>query len=85
MSQVLKDISEILSGHVDEPEKIAYIICREYSGQLIYFNVIKQTTNIKQQLKERFTGNNQRALAKDFGISLNQVYKLLREQKNETI
>jgi Mor family transcriptional regulator len=80
MSQVLKDISEMLSGHVAEPEKIAYIVCKEFGGQLVYFNVIKQTTaNIKQQLKERFTGNNQRALAKEFGISLNQVYKLLRE------
>jgi Mor family transcriptional regulator len=85
MSQVLKDISEMLSEYVDEPEKIAYIICKEFSGQLVYFNVVKQTANIKQQLKERFTGSNQRALAKEFGISLNQVYKLLREQKNETI
>jgi Mor family transcriptional regulator len=85
MSQTLKDISEMLRGHVDEPEKIAYIICKEFSGQLVYFPVVKQTANIKQQLKERFTGNNQRALAKEFGISLNQVYKLLREQKNGTI
>ena len=52
-------------------------VCREYGGLQIY--IPYPNRYIKKQIKKEFTGANHRELAKKYGVSVRQVYRILKE------
>lgn len=65
----------------------AHELAREFGGQLVYFpkDLAFQLTARDRQLWEAFNGTNHDELARRFGLSLQQVYKIVDLVRREEL
>jgi len=50
-------------------------ICKDYGGLQIYIPL--QSRYIKEKIRREFDGRNHRQLAKKYGLSMRQIYRIL--------
>lgn len=57
-------------------------LCELHSGELVYYPKGYTKLQRNAQIAAKFTGNNHKALAAEFGLSVKQVYVILKQKKN---
>lgn len=56
-------------------------ICREYGGLQVYIPL--PSRYIRHKIVKEFTGANHKELARKYGLSVRQVYRILKEEVYE--
>lgn len=82
VSDFLDDVSDLVKRHVDEPtaDKITTEICKMFGGETIYIRkkTAEKVKDCHAEIKRRFTGDNHRQLAREFGVGMTQIYRILK-------
>lgn len=86
--EFLNDLQDIMTTHGIEETKAALIIrhiSRQYGGNCIYIKMQKKTDLKKRdcEIFERFNGKNLVSLSRDFGLSSQQLRKIIATKRAE--
>lgn len=87
MADFLTDMRDLITAHsvdVSTAEKIIIDIGKTFGGETIYVkkNTAEKTTDKHEQIRRKFTGDNHRQLCREFGVGLQQVYRILKPRVN---